>query len=67
MESIMINVNFLIIGLSPDNFCTYCCVSEFGNQFQKEKMECLDKCLKSEFKNSKAMVWEKIDPKLLNQ
>lgn len=45
--------------LKPDNFCTYCCVGEFGREYKKEKLACLNKCLELEFKNNKSYIWDK--------
>jgi hypothetical protein len=41
----LINVLYPYKGFSKDNYCTFCCVGEFGNEYEKEKMECLDKCM----------------------
>jgi len=30
-----------------ENFCTYCCVAEFGDYYPKDKDKCLNVCLES--------------------
>ena len=40
-EPTTINVILLKLGMKPDNFCTYCCVGEYGREYKKEKIACL--------------------------
>jgi hypothetical protein len=40
-----INVNRYILGMSNENYCTYCCVGEFGNEYENDKLKCLKSCI----------------------
>ena len=34
---ISINVNHYNLGMSNENYCTYCCVGEFGNEYENDR------------------------------
>ena len=50
MFKIMKIVFILILGIKPENYCVYCCLSEFGSESRQDREKCLHKCI--EVKNN---------------